>query len=364
MSIYMFTGFPGYLATHLIQEISNQKHPIERLYLLHHSSVKKTAEADLRRLIEEGKVNAHDIQLIEGDITLPHMGLVSSVSASLLNEVTHFFHLAALYDLAAPLLPSWKINVDGTRNVLDWLQASTTLQHFIYFSSAFVSGKREGNIYEHELTHNAGFKNHYEYTKYEAERLVQQQLSSLPATVIRPGIVVGHSQTGETMKFDGPYFILNLLHQLKHLPLLPSFGNGKAYINIVPQDYVTSAVTSLAHQPQSIGKTYHLTDPNPHTASDIYRLFTKHYLGRAPNFTLPMPIAKTALSFKTTRRLTGIQKQALAYFTCESRYHQDHALADLREAQITCPNLTSYLPKLIDYYRAHRKNEEKHLALL
>ncbi|MCP3029254.1 SDR family oxidoreductase [Halobacillus sp. A5] len=364
MPNYMLTGFPGYLATNLIKEISNQGKPIDQLYLLYHPSVKDTAEYELDSLLKEGFLKENHVQLIQGDITLPHLGLTSERSASLLLKITHFFHLAALYDLAAPLLPSWRINVDGTRNVLEWLRHAAALEHFIYFSSAFVSGKREGKIFEHELSHTHGFKNHYEYTKYEAERLVQQYNSILPTTTLRPGIVVGHSQTGETMKFDGPYFILNLLHQLKRLPLLPAFGQGEAYVNIVPQDFVTKAAVYLAHLPQSIGKTYHLTDPAPHTAHNIYRMFANLYLHKTPSFTIPLPLAKAALSFETSRRLTGIQKHALSYFTCSSKYEQQNACNDLKKASICCPNLTSYLPVLIQYYEAHRQDGHKHLALL
>ncbi|WP_431801694.1 SDR family oxidoreductase [Halobacillus andaensis] len=364
MAVYMLTGFPGYLATNLIKEISNQKAPIERLYLLYHPSVKKTADFERDRLVKESYLAEEDVQLIEGDITKRCLGLSSSQSSSLLAEVTHFFHLAALYDLAAPFLPSWRINVDGTRNVLQWLEHSGNLQHFIYFSSAFVSGKRAGKIFEEELKHHEGFKNHYEYTKYEAERLVQQYRALIPSTIIRPGIVAGHSQTGETMKFDGPYFILNLLHLLRNLPLIPAFGRGEVYINIVPQDYVTKAAAYLAHNKPSIHKTYHLTDPHPYTAHDLYHLFTKHYLGREPAINLPLPFAQSALSLKSIRRLAGVQKQALAYFTCESEYQQEQALADLNDARISCPDLKSYLPALVEYYSHQRKDAHKHLAIL
>ena len=33
----------------------------------------------------------------------------------------------------------------------------------------------------------------------------------MPTIIIRPGITVGHSKTGETQKFDGPYFGMVLI---------------------------------------------------------------------------------------------------------------------------------------------------------
>ncbi|WP_330219520.1 SDR family oxidoreductase [Peribacillus muralis] len=62
---------------------------------------------------------------------------------------------------------------------------------------------------------------------YEAEVLVEELKKEIPITIIRPGIVKGHSQTGQTIKFDGPYFILNFLDRLSFLPFFhTSFRRG------------------------------------------------------------------------------------------------------------------------------------------
>ncbi|MFC7322055.1 SDR family oxidoreductase [Halobacillus campisalis] len=358
---YMFTGFPGYLATKLLKEIADKEYPAECVYLLHLPTVKTAAHLELNQLIAEGVVNPEKVQLVEGDITNPILGLEPFLSQKLQHEVTHFFHLAALYDLAAPFVRSWQINVDGTRHVMEWLRKARRLKHFIYFSSAFVSGRREELIYENELVHDAGFKNHYEYTKYEAERIVQASI--IPSTIIRPGIVVGHSITGETMKFDGPYFILNLFQRIRQSPILPYFGEGQALVNIVPQDYVIQASTFFAHHDKSIGKTYHLTDPSPYSARRIYEMFAEAFLNRHPRLTLPLTVAKAGLAVQPVRKFTGLQKQALDYFTCESEYNQDNTIADLSGTKITCPDLASYIPALVRYYEAHRKEQDKHVSI-
>ena len=56
---------------------------------------------------------------------------------------------------------------------------------------------------------------HYHRTKYESERLVREGVEA-KTLVFRPGIVVGHSETGEMDKIDGPYYFFKLLQRLRH----------------------------------------------------------------------------------------------------------------------------------------------------
>ena len=68
-----------------------------------------------------------------------------------------------------------------------------------------------------DLQVGAPFNNFYEETKHLAEVEVRQRMAAgLPATIYRPAIVVGDSHTGETQKYDGPYFIMQwMLRQPK-----------------------------------------------------------------------------------------------------------------------------------------------------
>ena len=100
------------------------------------------------------------------------------------------------------------VNVDGTGNVLELLRALREARAPQLRLTAYVAGMRTGTVYEHELVIGQDFKNHYESTKYQAEVWVREYLDKVPTTIYRPAIVVGDSKTGETQKFDGPYYIL------------------------------------------------------------------------------------------------------------------------------------------------------------
>ncbi|MBO8157338.1 MAG: SDR family oxidoreductase [Bacillaceae bacterium] len=360
---YLFTGFPGYIATYLIKELFSAKKPVSTIYALVLPSMMSKAEESVRRLTDNLPVTNEQIKLIPGDITKENLQIHEEQLAQLRNEVEYVYHLAAIYDLAVPYQPAWNVNVTGTKNMNEFVRKLKHLKRYVYFSTAYVAGMRQGMVFEHELEHEAGFKNHYEETKYEAERHVQSLAEEIPVTVIRPGIVVGHSRTGETLKFDGPYFILNMFQQLRSLPFIPYIGRGDATVNLVPIDYVIQATVYLSHLETKESETYHLTDPNPYTARELYEMFMEHYLKKSPTFSIPMFTAKLSLIVPGIRKWLRVEKEALYYFTNQCQFDPSNAQKRLRESQIQCPDFQSILPNIVSYYKKHEKDPEKHIRI-
>jgi nucleoside-diphosphate-sugar epimerase len=285
--------------------------------------------------------------------------LSEPVRQSLAREISHVFHLAAVYDLAVPETIAWKVNVNGTRHVTDWVRTLPHLKRYVYYSTAYVSGTREGRIYEHELEMNQSFKNHYERTKFEAEVLVQKWKGELPLTVIRPGIVKGNSHTGETIKFDGLYFMLRFFDRLRFLPIIPYPSNRGAIGNFVPVDYVTKATVYLAHSDKGVGKTYHLTDPHAYTMNEVYAMLMEEYLGRKPKGTVPLSWMKAALSVPAVRKWLKVEKEALDYFDLVAVYDTTEAERDLADSSIRLPDFRETVKPLVEFYRLHREDPDK-----
>src|SRR6185295_13240080 len=101
-----------------------------------------------------------------------------------------------------------RVNVDGTRHVLDFAAAQPSLERLHYVSTCYVSGRYQGVFAESDLEKGQTFNNYYEETKYLAEVEVQRRMrEGLPATIYRPSVVVGDSTSGATQKYDGPYFV-------------------------------------------------------------------------------------------------------------------------------------------------------------
>jgi len=357
-NVYFFTGYPGFLAQALVNELIDSDQQIDHIYLLTLTSEKKKAERLIGEILNSKSIN---ITLVEGDITKQQIGLDRLIHDHLKKNVTHVFHLAAIYDLAVSQSIAEKVNVQGTKYVTDWVKQLKNLERYIYFSTAYVSGKREGRIYEVELEMNQEFKNHYEKTKYDAEVYVRKYLADIPTTIIRPGVVRGHSLTGETIKFDGPYFFLRMFDQFNRSPWIPYLGAGKAEGNFVPVDYVIRSSVYLAHLPQGKGKTYHLTDPAPYRMFEVYKMLLQEYLGRTPKGQIPLIMAEKSMAIPQLRRFLSVQREAMSYFTYMSSYDCRQTNQDLTDSGISCPSFDRTLPAMVDYYRNHKEDKDKRI---
>lgn len=360
---YFITGFPGFISRQLIKELRNSQFKVERIYVLVLPQLVQRAKAELDEITQQGQWPDHSFVVCEGDITQDHLGLHADQLAVLQDEVTHVYHLAAVYDLAVTYETAYRVNVIGTRHVNEWVQSLRKLQRYIYFSTAYVSGRREGVILEQELDCNQSFKNHYESTKYEAEKAVRELFGKVATTIIRPGIVMGNSQTGETAKFDGPYFMLNMMDRLSWLPFTPYIGHGTAKGNFVPVDYIFAAVLYLSHHAVGVDKTYHLTDPNPYRMKEVYGMLMKAYLGKEPKGTLPLAVVKPLMKLSWMRRWLRVEQEGLDYFECEADYDCSEALRDLQGAGIQCPDFKEVLQPMVAYYRLYKNDQKKQLNI-
>lgn len=95
---------------------------------------------------------------MEGDITLPNLGLDNQIIQEIVPQIEVLWHLAAIYDLAVPRDIAWKVNVHGTTMVNDFVRTLPNLQRYMYFSTAYVAGAREGLLLENEIIRPKAFK--------------------------------------------------------------------------------------------------------------------------------------------------------------------------------------------------------------
>ena len=339
------TGVPGFLGTRLLRALAAAE-PESTVLLL----VQPKFEDRTRRLLADLDL-ADRAEVLPGDITEPDLALGNQYNA-VAAQVTQAVHLAAVYDLTVPREIGWQVNVKGTRHVLDLLAESPRLERFGYVSSAYVSGRRTGTIYEDELVHDAGFKNFYEETKYHAEVLVQDRMAEIPTLIFRPSIVVGDSETGETDKFDGPYFVLNALRTLPRYTLMARVGAGTEPVNLAPVDFVIDAMVHLLGTEGHEGTVFHLTDPRPLTAQAVMELFADLLDMHVAYVSVPPSVARALMNTGVGRTL-GIAPELIDYFDHPSHYDAANTRAALDGTGIGCPSLPDYAPTMVEYVRRH-----------
>ena len=296
------------------------------------------------------------VELVTGDITLSRLGLPADRYDKLLEQVTTVWHLAAVYDLSIDEQIAYRVNVVGTSNILDFCEEAKRLERHNYISTCYVAGDRAGLVLESELDVGQGHKNHYESTKFWAELEVQRRWGTIPTAIFRPGIVVGDSNTGETDKYDGPYFLIQFLSKLPSWLPFVNMGQGDATVNLVPVDYVVDAIATIAPRSDAVGKVFQLGDPNPMRTRDIIDLILRQ-MGRRPTIaTVPPALFEGALKVGLLRRLIGIPHEAVIYFNHPVRFDVSNTLEALENTDVRCPHFSSYVATMIDYVA---RNPEK-----
>ena len=350
------TGFPGFLGSRLLPRLLHRA-PGARATCLVQPKFEGLAEERLTALEAAEPAVAGRVDLLAGDLTAPGLGIDDS--RRLAAEVTEIWHLAAVYDLSVPRAVGMQVNVEGTRNVLRFAEGCPGLRRHHYVSTCYVSGRHCGPFHETDLDVGQRFNNFYEETKFLAEvEVAAARDGGMPTSVYRPAIVVGDSRTGDTQKFDGPYFLLQwLLRQPRRFALVPLVGDPTMVrFTMVPSDFVIDAIEHLSGLERSVGRTYQLADPHPLTVDELLTEMCRATGRRGVRVPLPRRLTTWTLAHvEPVQRFVGIPADAVEYFVHPTHYDTAQTDADLAGSGVACPPVADYLPHLVRFMEQHRE---------
>jgi thioester reductase-like protein len=356
---YFVTGATGFIGRHLIERLLDRDGDI---YVL----VRESSRERLDELIDRWGGDARTrIKPVTGDLAEPRLGLDDATREQLRGSVDHFFHLAAMYDMAADETRNALLNVGGTQNAVD-LANDLQPAHFHHVSSIAIAGTYEGHFTEDMFDEGQTLPHSYHRTKFESEKLVRERLET-PWRIYRPAIVVGNSRTGEMDKIDGPYYFFKGIQKIRHaipewFPLV-SIEWGKT--NIVPVDYVAAAIDHIAHQSGLDGQAFHLVNPKPQKSGEVLNLFAgsahaPHAVMRVDKRMtdmLPKGVLRYAMQIPALQGIRnnflsdlGIPPDVMEHVGLVPQFDSRDAQRALAGSGIEIPPLESYADKLWDYW--------------
>jgi len=362
---YFVTGATGFIGRHLVERLLERDGEI-------HVLVRAGSTDRLDSLIERWTEIDPDagtrVVRVVGDLTEPRLGVSDEQAAALRGKVDHFFHLAAIYDMTADEDINATLNVGGTRNAVD-LANAIDAKTFHHVSSIAAAGLHKGLFREDMFDEGQKLDHPYHRTKFESEKLARELVTG-SWRVYRPGIVVGHSETGEMDKIDGPYYFFKAIQKLRHfLPeWVPLIGPELGHTNIVPVDFVAAALDHIAHQPDLDGQAFHLTNPRRQRSGEVLNEFAKaahapqlamrvdrRLLDALPKGTISMLMK--APPAKNVRRAVladfGIPDGVLEYTGLTAEFDTRDTERALAGSGIEVPPLADYAEKLWDYWERH-----------
>src|SRR5687767_29573 len=346
----LLTGFPCFIATRLVARLARHN---TQFYLLVQPEFIERATRVIERIAEQTHTPLENFALIEGDITQPQLGITDEDLQTIRDETTAAYHLAAAYDLAIDKETATHVNLEGTKNVNELCRSLPNLRRYNYVSTCYVAGKRLGRILETDLAHDAGFRNFYEETKYLAEMEVEKLKTDLPVTIIRPSVVVGDSRTGETVKYDGIYYLIQYLRKAPGLLRLINVGNNDVRLNLVPVDFVVDGIAALASDENAVGKTIALADPDPLTTAELFNDIAESLTKKRSLFIPPPALVERSLMLPFSPPVTGLPHHGVPYFFLSQTYDTHQADELLSAHDVTCPNFREYAGNLIRFVEKH-----------
>lgn len=355
----LLTGATGFLGAQVLARYLERTD--RRIYALVRGTNEREAASrvarTLRGLFGRGHPYRRRVVAVHGDLTRARMGLTRDRREELAERVSEIVHGAASVSFTNDLSTARAINVEGTRRVLEFAercQERGRLRRLMYISTAFVAGDHDGCFSEDDLDVGQRFRNTYERSKFEAERLVGSSRGRLPTTVVRPSIIVGERETGWTASFNVLYWPLRAFCHGAYAAVPARRG---APVDVVPVDYVADATLALSQTPETTGATLHLT-AGRHASSvgELVDLASAFFQRPAPPLIEPAlyrrlvhPLLLRASRDERFSRALRRSEVFFPYFAMRVRYDDRRARAALHGTGIEPPPLGDYFDKLAKF---------------
>ena len=349
--LILVTGATGFLGVQLVRELLERK-PDATLALLIRNNPGQSSQQRADSFIPPE--HRSRVQVFSGDVSQPNCGLDPAAYSRLSAETTRVIHSAATVRFDHSLDEARRINLGGTRHILDFAAGARQLRSFAYVGTAYVAGERTGLVREDELALGQSYRNTYEQSKAESEALVQSRLGSIPGMILRPSIIVGDSKTGVTSSFKMMYWPLKIYARglWRTIP-----GYPDAVLDIVPVDFVARSVEHLLFNEAALGQTVHLC-AGPRASATIEQVAHRakeYFNGPEPRFVDPKlfyAVVKPILFLSLWGRKRRVLRDGQAYrdyFTMRMQFDTSNAERLLNPAGVRPPPVLEYLDRLFDY---------------
>lgn len=335
----LLTGATGFVGMELLARVLEQTdHDVIALVRAADDDAAQARVDELLETIVAPGTRPHRgrVRAVAADLESPGLGLSPAARHRIANRISAVVHCAASISFTLALDEARRINVDGTREVVELaLEARDrgVLERFVHVSTAYVAGDRIGRVNEHDNDVGQGFRNTYERTKLEAEEVVRA--SGLPAAIVRPSVIVGDSRTGWTQAFNVIYWPLQAFAR-GLFPTVPA--DPGACLDIVPVDVVADALLALLCGPVRGGNFHVVAGDAAPTNTQLATMAAEAFDAEPPRFVRPGEDARAE------QRAGAL----LPYFRVRCTFDARRA-RDLLGA--TPPPLEDYFPSLMRYAR-------------
>ncbi len=383
MNTIFLTGSTGFVGSYLAYECLKQGYTLKLLIRDKKENALERFRKSLNYLLadqDEFNIYKNRIEVVPGDITIHNFGMPSNDLKKLCSEIDIVFHNAALTNFRESHDELERQNLDGTRNMLDFARQIEGAE-FHYVSTAYTCGMNTSTFTEDDLDLGQSFNNHYEQSKFNAEKSIREfsQSYGVKTTVYRPSIIVGDSKTGKALSFMGLYSFIKAVHllveiftrdiennggraaqagvsyegQTLNIPLRIAANLNKT-LNIVPIDYVADVMIEVLKTRKSSGKVYNIVNPNPPTVYEINEVLKSVLNISGIQIVYPEEFDQNSMTEWEEFFAATIEEVTPYLKNSEPLFNDKNTQEVLSGTHVKCPLLTQeFIAKLVSYYMSN-----------
>lgn len=349
----LITGFPNAKSRVLLRRLLRE--PEDRtLFVL----LAPKAEAKAQSLLDSVAPSAaRRVVLLEGRAGAIDMGLSGEEYRGLARKVGVVHHLDTLTNPSVDRELAERVNVAGARELIEFARVAFELERIVFYSSALAGGERRGSVLETESQPQQKYHSPAARALAQAEHMLFSQEQRLPLTVLRPSLLSCDSATGETDR-ENPLaqLVALLLRSPSDWPVfVPATGDG--VLNLVPIDFLIDAALHIAGRPDTVGKIFHVTDPEPPRVQQLFDWVRARAGGSGGVRTVPAGVGKALFSAPGPLSWAHTPRVLLDLMTTQVRYDTSNTDAALADSDLRCPAFESYVDLFVE--RLRRRSSQR-----
>ncbi|KLJ10798.1 hypothetical protein EMPG_13836 [Blastomyces silverae] len=267
------TGATGFVGAFFLVQLLEMPDVHQVGCLVRASSV-ETGFMRLRQILEKYKLWNESLMakllILPGNLEDDNLGFSKERFEEIAEWASVVFHFGARVNYIQPYSVHRAANVIGTLNILRLVSLGRpkTL-HYVSSISCFgptgmITGasqvSEDGPLLPHldALSYDHGYAQSQWVVEYMLQNLISR---GFPVAIYRPGSVTGHTVSGVGNPDDFLCRLINTCFEIGCCPLLP--GQRK---DVVPVDYVCSAILHISSSNKNLGKAYHIV---PHASKYV-----------------------------------------------------------------------------------------------
>lgn len=311
---YLITGATGFIGSHLVKVLVEKEAKIKCL-------VRQSSPTNAIQFL-----SSLGVELVYGDLT-DRESLGQTVEG-----VDTVFHLGGGGKMDTPEDVCHKINVDGTRNLLEACLRLSSFKSFIHISTCGVMGNIKNppadETYPYQPENMV-----YSRAKTEAEKVALSYKDRLPVTVIRFPLAYGTPLIdGDISQIEGVTPMSMIFSAVKKGQWV-YFGDGMTLVHCIHVDDIVRGLV-LAAEKGKTGEVYILADEKAVPMKTLIEISARALNAPAPGRHIPLPAAMTmALLMESAARLTHrkpmLTREVVRGFTATRAFNTSKARSEL-----------------------------------